>query len=131
MSLVNLERIIIILVALLMSEALAFKPLDDQQLNAITAGSLATDYESSEALARIPLQYSHKNIEVEGDILVLPADTYNSTATLQLFDNAQSNLRSLININAVDSPINVLLNLNINVHSNIEKIIQQNLLLPD
>jgi hypothetical protein len=130
MKLKTLELIIVLLFLMLASEAVAYRPLDDQQLNAITAGNIG-DYDGSESLLRIPLSYSHKNIDVEGDIVVLPMDTYNNTSTLQLFDNAQSNLRSLININAVNSPINVLLNLNINVNSNIDKIIQLNSLLPD
>jgi len=50
-----------------------------------------------------------------------------SIGTLTLNGNAQQNLSSLININAVNSKINVLLNLNVNINSTVGTIIQSNL----
>jgi len=48
-------------------------------------------------------------------------------AALLLQDSAQSNLQSLININAVQSAVNVLVNLNITIDSNVGEIRQLNL----
>lgn len=128
----NLTRIIIILIAALFSPiAFAFQQLDDQQLEKITAGSADADIQNIDSLVRIPLYYSKNNIDVDGEIFVLPPSIYNQASSLQLLDNAQSNLRSLININAVNSPVQVLLNLNINVQSTIDRVIQLNSLTPD
>lgn len=128
----NVTRTIFILIATLLSPiASAFQPLDDQQLAKITAGSADADLQNLDSLVRIPLYYSKNNIDVDGEIFVLPSSNYNQTSSLQLLDNAQSNLRSLININAVNSPINVLLNLNINVQSTIDRVIQLNSLTSD
>jgi hypothetical protein len=46
---------------------------------------------------------------------------------VNLGGNAQQNLSSLININAVNSTINVLLNLNVNINSTVGTILQSNL----
>ena len=121
----------VLFMALFITEALAFKELNDQELDFITAGSANMDYDSIEALARVPIRYSSRKGNVDGEAIVLPLSTFNETASLELMDNAQSNLRSLININAVNSPVQVLLNLNINVHSTIDKVIQLNSLLSD
>ena len=116
--------------ALLPALAWGFEPLSDQELNAITAGSANSGQESQEALSRISFHYSSKKAQVDGEVIVLPMTTYNQTATLQLMGNAQSNLSSLININAVSSPINILMNLNINVNSTIGNLNQLNTLIP-
>lgn len=118
-----------LLIALLPALAWGFEPLSDKELNAVTAGSANTNQESQEALSRIPFHYSSKKAQVDGEVIVLPMTTYNQTATLQLMDNAQSNLSSLININAVSSPINILMNLNISVNSTIGNLNQLNTLI--
>ena len=117
--------------ALFAAESLAFEPLTDQQLDVVTAGNSNSDYESIKALSRTPFRYSGRKGSLEGEAIVLPMNTFNEMASLELMDNAQSNLRSLININAVNSPVQVLLNLNINVHSTIDKVIQLNSLMSD
>ncbi len=108
--------------------AFGFEELSDQELNAVTAGSIDASH-SEEALKRIPFRYSSGKGEVDGEVLVLPMADFQSQATLQLMDNAQSNLRSLINVNAVNSPVQILLNLNINVNSTIGNINQLNHLI--
>lgn len=106
--------------------AWGFEAMTDEQLLAVTAGNANSGYDSQEALSRIPFRYSSEKATVDGEIIVLPLSTYNQTATLQLMGNAQSNLNSLININAVNSPVNILLNLNVNVNSTIESLNQLN-----
>ena len=51
----------------------------------------------------------------------------NNTSTLSINGNAQQNLSSLVNINAVNSKINVLLNLNVNINSTVGTVVQSNL----
>lgn len=115
--------------AFLPASVWSFEELSDKELNAITAGSANSEYDSIEALTRIPFRYSGRKGRVDGEVIVMPMNTYNQASSLQLMDNAQSNLRSLININAVNSPIQVLLNLNINVNSSIGNLNQLNNLL--
>ncbi len=108
-----------------------YDELSDIKLNAITAGNASTEHPSELALTRIPFSYSNKKTSVEGQVIVLPVESHYEISNFQISDNAQSNLRSLININAVNSPVQILLNLNINVNSNIEQIKQINSLLSD
>jgi len=118
-----------ILMMLMSLEATGFEQLSDYKLKAITAGNATIDLDSADTLTRIPFHYSSKKGSVEGEVIVIPAYSLYETSSLQISDNAQSNLRSMININAVNSPIQILLNLNINVNSNIEQIRQLNTLL--
>ena len=118
-----------ILIAIFSTGVWSFEELTDQQLSVITAGNAYSGSESSEVLTRIPFRYSGKKGSVDGEVIVVPMNTYNQTSSLQLMDNAQANLRSLININAVNSPIQILLNLNINVNSTIGNLNQLNTLL--
>jgi len=97
------------------------EPLSNAQLDDVTAGA---------SNIKIPIRIDQltargTRIVVEGDIQWQPST---QNYRLSLADNAQQNLSSLININAVNSPINVLLNLNINVDSAIGSIQQFNLL---
>ncbi|WP_348267764.1 hypothetical protein P8936_00635 [Edaphobacter paludis] len=55
------------------------------------------------------------------------ANSGTTIGSLSINGNAQQNLSSLININAVNSKINVLLNLNININSTVGTITQANL----
>lgn len=49
-----------------------------------------------------------------------------STANLSLNDSAQENLRALVNVNSVESAIQVLLNLNVNINSVVGSLDQSN-----
>jgi hypothetical protein len=51
----------------------------------------------------------------------------NTVGTLSIDGNAQQNLSSLVNITAVNSKINVLLNLNVNINSTVGTLTQSNL----
>ena len=118
-----------LLTPLLPTGAWGLEELTDEDLNAVTAGNVDPAYESVEALTRIPFHYTSGKGKIDGEVFVLPMANYNNLGTLQLTDNAQSNLRSLINVNAVNSPVQILLNLNININSTIGNINQLNNLL--
>lgn len=120
-----------LLFPLAVAEVWGLEELSDQKLNAVTAGSSDAAQGSTEALSRIPLNYSGRKGSVAGEVLVLPAASFANQGTLMLSDNAQSNLRSLINVNAVNSPVQVLLNLNVSINSTIGNINQLNHLLSD
>ena len=60
-------------------------------------------------------------------ILTGPLTTTQNQGTLTLNGGAQQNLTSLVNINAVNSNVNVLLNLNVNINSTVGTITQTNM----
>lgn len=98
------------------------QPLDDFALDGITAGS-AADSGSLEVMTFNVVRTTHSGRVVTADgSLSLPGANQ-----LLLSGGAQSGLSSMININAVNSAINVLLNLNITVDSRIDAINQTNI----
>jgi hypothetical protein len=106
----------------------AAEPLGDEQLDAVTAGAA----DEASGLLEFNLKHetaSGRRIEVDGAIDVDRARSLQNAALL-LQDSAQSNLQSLININAVQSAVNVLVNLNITIDSNVGEIRQLNLKAP-
>ncbi len=121
--------ILFLIIATFPTGAWGLEELTEEELNAVTAGNVDPTYESGEALTRIPFHYTSGKGKIDGEVFVLPMANYNNLGTLQLMDNAQSNLRSLINVNAVNSPVQILLNLNININSTIGNINQLNSLL--
>lgn len=103
----------------------AAEPLGDEALDAITAGAASETSELLEFNVKHETA-SGRRIAVDGS---LDVDRLRSleNAALLLQDSAQSNLQSLININAVQSAVNVLVNLNIVIDSNVGEIRQLNL----
>lgn len=120
---------LMILLMCFSNPAWGLEELTDEQLHAVTAGGQDAASGSAEALTRIPFRYNSAKAKVDGEVIVVPMTLSRQTASLTLTGHAQSNLRSLININAVNSPIQVLLNLNINVNSRIGSLNQWNQLL--
>ena len=103
----------------------AAEPLDDAELDAVTAGAADETSELLEFNVKHETA-SGRRIEVDGSLDVERARSLQNAALL-LQDSAQSNLQSLININAVQSAVNVLVNLNITIDSNVGEIRQLNL----
>ena len=107
----------------------ALKRLSEAELDQVTAGE--TSVEALEDSVRFRFQTtagSNRTVEGEGSVAVkameLPLPT--TVGTLILQDSAQGNLRSLVNINAVNSKIQVLINLNININSVVGELRQMN-----
>ena len=103
----------------------AAEPLNDAELDAITAGAADQTSELLEFNVKHETA-SGRRIEVDGALDVNRVRSLENAALL-LQDSAQSNLKSLININAVQSAVNVLVNLNITIDSNVGEIRQLNL----
>jgi hypothetical protein len=61
-----------------------------------------------------------------GSVEVVEPDRAANTSTLVIRDNAQQNLQSLINVTAVNSRIQVLVNLNITINSTVGAVQQIN-----
>jgi hypothetical protein len=117
----------LVLMGLLVAAAVhSAEPLSDQQLDVVSAG---TESVPSDELLKFNAQHqtaSGKKVIVDGTLDLERAKSID-VSSLMLRDNAQSNLKSLININAVQSNVNVLLNLNIMIDSQVGELRQLNL----
>jgi len=108
------------------------KALDDSMLDRVTAAGV-TARVSPGGVINFSGEVPTVNGLVSGIgslVVQAPGASYTSSTTsgtVNLSGNAQQNLSSLININAVNSTINVLLNLNVNINSTVGTILQTNL----
>lgn len=100
--------------------------LDDAQLDQITAGAAAASDEES-IFSIVRRTRSGNTIKADGSLKVLNVEDLLSSGQLTLTDYAQQNLRSIVNINAVNADVNVLLNLNVTIDSAIGTVNQFNL----
>lgn len=104
------------------------REMSDLELDAVTAGAASDD--DADRLLTFELERTTRSgntITVAGDVSKLEAIDSIELGALTLTDNAQSNLQSLININAVNSAVNVLLNLNVTIDSSVGSVNQFNL----
>ena len=99
------------------------RPLSDAALDEVTAGiSKGVVHFQGQAQTANGLVSSTGSLGIQnGPIGGL------TNGTLSLNGSAQQNLSSLVNINAVNSKINVLLNLNVNINSTVGTLTQSNL----
>jgi hypothetical protein len=105
------------------------KVLDDSMLDRVTAAGVTASVDPSGVI-------NFSGVVPTANGLVTGVGTMSIQATplsgmtlgsLTLGGDAQQNLSSLVNINAVNSNINVLLNLTINVDSTVGSILQSNM----
>ena len=101
--------------------------LSDDELGEITAGTASAVYDDGRLYIDMNKTTARgTRIGALGD-LNFNVDTASiNTGILRLEDNAQGNLRALVNTNAVNSPVQVLINLNINVNSRVDVLNQVN-----
>lgn len=109
---------------LLAGSAFAYDNLDDLQLDNVVAGNQQGS--NNNPIASIPVHAQGSYGKVDGEATVLPAISNQTSGSLLIQDGAQSHLNSMININAVNSPVQVLLNLNININSEVGSVKQSN-----
>jgi hypothetical protein len=105
--------------------------LDDEKLDAITAGTAPT------AFQRPPVAFEVNRVTARGTRIgatgnarVFDGADLSSIGLLRLEDQAQGNLRALVNTNAVNSAVQVLINLNININSQVNSLNQVNSAAP-
>jgi hypothetical protein len=105
------------------------RPLSDAAMDRVTAGGMTAGL--SDGVVKFQGSVPTKNGLVTGagtlSIVNGPLTTTQNQGTLSLNGGAQQNLTSLVNINAVNSNVNVLLNLNVNINSTVGTITQTNL----
>ena len=103
-------------------------PMNDAALDKVTAGTVTAGV--SDGVVKFQGQTPTANglVSSSGSLAVQSGPLNGGTlGTLSLNGNAQQNLSSLVNINAVNSKVNVLLNLNININSTVGTLTQSNL----
>lgn len=104
------------------------QPMNDNMLDRVTAAGVTAS--ASDGVIKFEGQVPTANglVSSAGTLAVQGVPlTGTSIGSITLNGNAQQNLSSLININAVNSKINVLLNLNVNINSTVGSILQSNL----
>jgi len=103
------------------------QPLSDAALDRVTAGTVTAGV--SDGVVKFQGQTPTPNglVSSSGSLALQAVPLSSTTGTLSINGNAQQNLSSLVNINAVNSKINVLLNLNVNINSTVGTLSQANL----
>src|ERR1700733_6045618 len=104
------------------------QPLNDASMDRVTAGGVTAGL--SDGVIKFQGSVPTRNGLVTGagtlGVTTSPLDS-TSQSTLTLNGGAQQNLSSLVNINAVNSNVNVLLNLTVNINSTVGTLTQTNL----
>jgi hypothetical protein len=106
------------------------KPLSDAAMDRITAGGVTAGLSNGVVTFQGSAPTKNGLVTGAGTLAVLTGplgSTTTNQGTLTLNGQAQQNLSSLININAVNSNINVLLNLNVNLNSTVGTLTQTNM----
>jgi len=102
-------------------------PLSDAALDKVTAGTVSAGVSGGVVKFQGQTPTPNGLVSSSGSLAVQSSPLGNTTGTLSLNGSAQQNLSSLVNINAVNSKVNVLLNLNVNINSTVGTLTQSNL----
>lgn len=104
------------------------QPLTDVQMDRVTAAGVSAGINNGVVNFEGSIPTANGLVSATGSLqkLTTPLST-NNMSTLTLNGGAQQNLSSLLNINSVNSAINVLMNLNVNINSTVGSIVQSNL----
>lgn len=107
----------------------AVTPMTEEQLDTETAKGFSATISPTGSIDFAVDQPTKSGIPVSanGTLDVLQkTDPLNHANFLSLNDSAQQNLRALISVNAVDSDVQVLMNMTVNIDSNVGVIEQAN-----
>jgi hypothetical protein len=107
----------------------AAQELSDTELDRVTAGTTVTSEVLDGALHFQFQKDNGRGLSIDGDgmIALQESPLPGTVGSLILTDNAQSNLQAFLNVNAVNSLLQVLINLNINIESTVGEVRQINL----
>ena len=104
------------------------QPLNDAAMDQITAGSVTAGLSNGVVKFAGSVPTPNGLVTGAGTMAILTGPlTGTNIGSLTLNGDAQQNLSSLVNINAVNSNVNVLLNLTVNMNSTIGTLTQSNL----
>jgi hypothetical protein len=111
-----------------LTPAWGLKELTDGQMESLTAGANVTTQMTDGVLNfQFQKENGRRHIDGEGSIAMTQETLPGPSSTLIVRDNAQGNLRALVNLNAINSDIDVLINLNVNINSTVGTVRQINL----
>ena len=108
--------------------AQAGRKLSDEEMDQVTAGKV--EIEITDDVLRFQFQNKgggKRTVDGSGTLTIKKDQLAVTLGSLMVKDNAQQNLKSLININAVNSQIQILLNLNVNINSQVGTVQQLNI----
>lgn len=122
----------ILLGVFLAANTSAYEELSDAELDAITAGSLEASAPARPTSDLLEFHFAERaaggrHISGDGTVSIREATSNSQVGSMTITGGAQRNLSALVNINAVNSPVQVLLNLNLNIDSQIGTLTQLNL----
>lgn len=104
------------------------EPLNDAALDRVTAAGVSAGISDGVVKFEGSVPTANGLVTGAGTLAVLKGPiSGTSVGSLTLNGDAQQNLSSLVNINAVNSKIDVLLNLTVNINSTIGTLTQSNL----
>lgn len=103
------------------------KPMSDAAMDRVTAAGVSAGVSNGVVNFQGSVPTANGLVSSAGTMSFQSGLTGTTMGTLSLSDNAQQNLHSLVNINAVNSKINVLLNLNVNINSTVGTMTQANM----
>jgi hypothetical protein len=102
--------------------------LSDDALDKVTAGTISANTSEGVVKFQGQAQTAKGLVSSTGSLAVQSGGVNNTNVgIISINGNAQQNLSSLINLNAVNSKINVLMNLNVNINSTVGTLTQSNL----
>ncbi len=115
--------------------AAKLKLLTNRQMSNVTAGSAAVAAAQAADSVVVPLYFNEPlnqggSVEGSGSLQVKSTAGAAGATQIALSGSAQSNLRALVNVNAANSVVEVLLNLTINVNSSVAHLSQLNIQIP-
>jgi hypothetical protein len=132
----NMRRVLVIAVFVLITQ-MGFSQsatrhdghqLNDAALNQITAGSVSATVNGGVVNFGGAVQTPNGLVSAAGNLAMLNGPLAGANAgSITLNGAAQQDLTSLVNINAANSIVNVLLNLNVNINSTVGNLVQSNL----
>jgi hypothetical protein len=105
----------------------AGREMSESQMELVYGGGISVN---SDTPGVLDFSFDHiggKNLLVDGSGNMRFGTDVANSGTLLLANNAQSNLRSVVNINAVNANIQVLLNIVVNVNAKVDNLSQSNI----
>ncbi|MDJ0712089.1 MAG: hypothetical protein QNJ14_16990 [Woeseiaceae bacterium] len=105
------------------------RELSDAELDAVVAGTVPTQiHEELLSFSYVGAAGSRHVAKLDGTLSMTSMPLSDMPTGILTIDNdAQNNLRALVNVNAVNSNVNVLLNLNISINSTVHEVRQINI----